>query len=121
MAIANPLLTTALTQGATTTSLAKTEDGQYLYWSGSDPVTVTIKAATPGSARVVLRITMKKNYGLLDAPSSAPSGSLSATFELSAKRGADVADAGIQSFMTEIASLIATPTLQAALIAGSYV
>lgn len=123
MAIANPVLTTAVTLGATTTSLTKVYDGVYSYVNptGNIPTSLTMKAAALGSSRCSIRLTLKRNPGLYDAASAAKSGNMSATFELAASKGSVVTDAVLQGFALELGSLLSTPALISALIAGSYV
>lgn len=123
MAIANPVLTTAVTLGATTTSLTKVYDGVYTYVNptGNIPTSLTVKAAALGSARTAIRLTLKRNPGLYDAPSAAKSGSMSVTVELAATKGSVVTADSLQEFVLEMGSLLSTPALIDALIAGSYV
>ena len=121
MAIANPVLTTAVTLGATTTSLTKVKDGLYSYVNptGNVPNTLTIKAAALGSARTTIGLTFKRNPGLYDAPSSTKSGFMTGSFTLSFLKGSAVSVANIEAFALEIGSLLATPALIQALLAGS--
>lgn len=121
MAIANPVLTTAVTLGATTTSLTKISDGLYTYVNptGQIPTTLSIKPANPSGKRVNVSLTFRRNHGILDAYPDQPKGNASATFQLNGSLGSVVTRDLLQDFAVEVASLIATPALIDALLAGS--
>lgn len=121
MAIANPTLTTAVTLGATVTSLAKVKDGSYTYVNptGQIPTTLTIKPAAIGAKALRVSMTLKRNHGILDAFPDQKAGSISATFQLNGTLGTAVTRDIIQDFAVEFASLVATPALVDALLAGS--
>ncbi len=122
MAIANPILTTAVTLGATVTSLSKLSDGSYSYINptGQIPTTLTIKPAASGSSSPKIVVTIRRNPGILDAYPDQPSGSMSASFQLTGRLGSAVTRDILQDFAVELASLAATPALIDALLAGSY-
>lgn len=121
MAIANPILTTAVTLGATVTSLAKVKDGSYAYVNptGQIPTTLTIKPAAIGAKNLRVSMTLKRNHGILDAFPDQKAGSISATFQLNGALGTAVTRDIVQDFAVEIGSLVATPALIDALLAGS--
>ncbi len=121
MTIANPVLTTAVTLGATVTSLTKVSDGFYAYTNptGNIPTTLAIKPAAINSTRAAIRLTIKRNPGIYDAASAVKSGNMSATFELAATKGSVVTVAVLEDFLEEFASLLATPALIQALLNGS--
>lgn len=123
MAIANPILTTAVTLGATVTSLAKVSEGHYTYVNptGQVPTTLTIKQAAPGSGKLNIVVTLKRNPGILDVSPDQRSGIMSATFQLNGTLGTAVTRDTLQDFAVELGSLISTPSLIDALLAGSLV
>lgn len=120
MAIANPILTTALTLGATVTSLAKLRDGQYSNGSSTNPITLTIKAASPVGARKRVSITFRRNAGPLESFPTTAAGHVSASFQLEASLGATITEAAVIAFISELGSLLGTSTLTTALMQGSY-
>ncbi len=121
MAIANPILTTAVTLGATTTSLTKIKDGEYTYVNptGQIPTTLSIKPAASSGSSPKISMTLRRNPGILDAYPDQPAGSLSASFQLSGRLGSVVTRDVLQDFAVELASLAATPALIDALLLGS--
>ncbi len=121
MAIANPILTTALTLGATVTSLSKLKDGEYSNASSTNPITLTIKAASSNSKSKRITITFKRNPGVLEAYPTSAAGRISASFQLDATLGATITEAVAVAFIAELGSLLGTSTLTTALMQGSLV
>lgn len=121
MAIANPVQTKAVTLGATTMSLEKVADGKYSYVNptGQIPTTLTIKESALGAKNLRVSLTLKRNHGILDAFPDHKAGSISATFQLNGSLGTAVTRDVMQDFAVEFASLVATPALIDALLAGS--
>lgn len=120
MAIANPVLTTALTLGATVSSLAKLADGWYSNGSSTNPVTLHVKAASPTSARRRVQMTLRRNPSVLETFPTNTAGMISASFQLEAKLGATITEAVVLAFISELGSLLGTSALQTALLQGSY-
>lgn len=120
MAIANPVLTTALTLGATVSSLAKLRDGAYSNGSTTNPITLVIKAASPGARTKRISGTLRRNPGIMESYPTSAAGSISVSFQLSATLGSTITDAVAQAFAAELASLLGTPALITALLQGSY-
>lgn len=121
MAIANPVLTTAVTLGATTTSLAKVKDGEYSYVNptGNIPTTLTMKAAALSTVRSAIQVSFRRNPGLYDASSAVKSGNMTGSFNLSFTKGSVVTNTVLQEFVLELGSILSTPALITALLEGS--
>lgn len=121
MAIANPVLTTALTLGATVTSLAKLSEGSYSNVSSTNPISLAIKAASPASKRRRVSMTLRRNPGVLETYPTSAAGNISASFQLECNYGVTITEATAAAFVAELGSLLGTPALITALLQGSYV
>ena len=120
MAIPVPVVSTALTAGATVLTFAKADSGFYTSMIGSDTGTLAMRAVDPLAKKRYLSIALKCNPSLLDAPSAAASGKISINVNCSFSPGSDVTDAYVQARLADIASIISQSAIISALLGGKY-
>ena len=120
MAISDPLITTALTAGATTTSLAKARDGVYYATVNNVTMRVAMKAADPLKKSRQISISAVNDPSSMDGYTSSPSGKMSAYASLAFTPGSVVTETMAKAFLVELASLLTQSATIDALCGGSY-
>ncbi len=120
MAMPNPLLSTALTAGATTHTLTKLADGQYAATVSSVPLKVQLRIADPMKQRRAMSVNLKHDPSVLDSPAAATLGKCSINVNMSYTLGSTITIAAVKSLLTEIASIVIQDAVITALDGGSY-
>lgn len=120
MAIPSPLLTTALTVGATTHTLAKAEDGVYFATVNGVMMKVALKAANPMARSQQVSISLKHDPTLLDAYPDHGSGKASCFASMSFTPGTIYTTTAAIALLKEFASLLSQDAVVTALVNGSY-
>ncbi len=120
MAIANPILTTAVTTGATISSLSKLRDGMYSVAGAGTLMTLSLKAATIGGKQKQIQLVLKSDKSLADAPSAYTSGKCSGLVSFAFTPGSVMTDTVARNTLKELGSLLCQDSIIDALIAGSY-